>query len=202
MNFGALPWKSPEHFQSSDPVGSVTSSTSLTTQKQPTQSAAMGSNEAESAELAHVRSFWARMCPQSPIYTFLLKDLQLVSALHGTVKGHLELQHVHINSKGTLHGAVSACITDCFGGLAIASTGMDQTGVSTDIHTTYVSSAKLGATLQIEAKAHKVGRSFGFSLSHYSRDVLQLAALPESENADSRLYYRKKSGIHDRGDQA
>lgn len=124
----------------------------------------MGSHEAaESAELAHVRSFWTGMCPQSPIYTFLLKDIELVSASHGTVKAHLELQHVHINSKGTLHGAVSACITDCFGGLAIASTGLDQTGVSTDIHTTYVSSAKQGATLEIEAKAHKVGRSVAFT---------------------------------------
>ena len=124
----------------------------------------MGSNQpTESAELAHVRSYWANMLPQSPIYTFLLKDVQLISASNGNVLATLQVQPVHMNSKGTLHGTVSACITDCFGGLVVASTGLEKTGVSTDIHTTYVSTAKPGDTLEIEAKANKVGRSLAFT---------------------------------------
>ena len=124
----------------------------------------MASDErTESAELSQVRSYWSNMLPNSPIYTFLLKDINLVSATHGSVKAHLEVKEVHINSKGTLHGSVSACITDCFGGLAVASTGLEKTGVSTDIHTTYVSAAKVGDTLEIEAKAHKVGSNLAFT---------------------------------------
>ena len=117
----------------------------------------------ESAELIHVRNYWANMLPQSPIYTFLLKDVQLISSSHGKVIAYLEVQPVHMNSKGTPHGTVSACITDCFGGLAVASTGLEKTGVSTDIHTTYVASAKVGDILEIEAKASKVGRSLAFT---------------------------------------
>ena len=124
----------------------------------------MDSNEpVDSAELAHVRSYWANMWPNSPIYTFLLKDAELISASHGKVLAKLKVQPVHMNSKGTLHGTVSACITDGFGGLAIASTGVKNTGLSTDIHTTYVSTAKVGDMVIIEAVASKVGRCLAFT---------------------------------------
>lgn len=68
-----------------------------------------------------------------------------------------------LNSKSGLHGSVSATIVDWAGGMAIASTGMEKTGVSTDIHVSYVSSAKLGDTLTIEGRVSKVGRNLGFT---------------------------------------
>ena len=117
----------------------------------------------DSAELAHVRSYWDNMWPNSPIYTFLLKDAKLVSASHGKVLAKLKVEPVHMNSKGTLHGTVTATITDGFGGLAIAATGVNNTGLSTDIHTTYVSTARLGDVIIIEAVASRVGRSLAFT---------------------------------------
>ena len=68
-----------------------------------------------------------------------------------------------MNSKGTLHGTVSACIIDWAGGLAIASTGRDKTGLSTDIHTTFTSTAKEGDLLEIEGRVTKLGSSLGFT---------------------------------------
>ena len=68
-----------------------------------------------------------------------------------------------LNSKGGLHGAVSATIVDWAGGMAIASTGLEQTGLSTDIHVSYVSSAKIGDTLTIEGNAAKVGKNMAFT---------------------------------------
>jgi len=103
------------------------------------------------------------MLPSSPIYTFLLPSIDLTSASHGTFAARLTLAPTHMNSKGTLHGTVSACIVDCFGGLAIASTGLEKTGVSTDIHVTYVSAAKAGDMLEIEARANKVGGTMAFT---------------------------------------
>ena len=69
----------------------------------------------------------------------------------------------HLNSKGTLHGSVSAAIVDWAGGMAIATHGLEQTGLSTDIHVTYSSGAKLGDVLTIEGKTTKVGRNMGFT---------------------------------------
>lgn len=69
----------------------------------------------------------------------------------------------HLNSKGGLHGSVSATIVDWAGGMAIASTGLEKTGLSTDIHVSYVSTAKSGDVLTIEGDVSKVGRNMGFT---------------------------------------
>ena len=68
-----------------------------------------------------------------------------------------------LNSKGGLHGSVSATIVDWAGGMAIASTGLEKTGLSTDIHVSYVGTAKEGDMLTIEGNASKVGRNMGFT---------------------------------------
>ena len=114
-------------------------------------------------ELAHVQAVWDRLKPSSPIYAYLLNNISLVSATNGSVSARLQVEEVHLNSKGTLHGTVSACLVDWATGMAIASTGRDKTGVSTDLHTTYVSTAKLGDWLEIRAKASKVGGTLAYT---------------------------------------
>ncbi|KAL9629519.1 MAG: hypothetical protein Q9204_005225 [Flavoplaca sp. TL-2023a] len=115
------------------------------------------------AELEHVRRYWANMKSNSPVYTFLLGNINIFSAIKGQIIAYLKVLPVHLNSKKTLHGVVSSCIMDWAGGMAIASTGLDNTGLSTDIHTTFVSTAKEGDLLEIEGKASKVGASLAFT---------------------------------------
>ncbi|MCJ1405957.1 hypothetical protein MMC19_000022 [Ptychographa xylographoides] len=93
----------------------------------------------------------------------LLNEIEIVSARKGVVVARLLVLPVHLNSKGTLHGTVSACLTDWAGGLAIASTGLEKTGVSTDIHTTFVSTAKESEWLEIEGRAVRVGGTLAFT---------------------------------------
>lgn len=69
----------------------------------------------------------------------------------------------HVNSRGTIHGAVTAAIVDWSGGLAIATHGLEKTGASVDIHVTYLSTAKVEETIEIEATANKVGKSMAFT---------------------------------------
>ena len=117
----------------------------------------------ESTELVHVRDVWARMKPNSTIYRVLLDDITITAATKGIINARLLVQPVHLNSKRTLHGTVSACLTDWAGGLAIASTGLEKSGVSTDIHTSFISTAKEGDMLDIEARAVKVGSTLAFT---------------------------------------
>ncbi len=107
---------------------------------------------------------WDGIKLTSAIYTILLSNIRIVSAAPGRVVAQLELEPVHLNSKKILHGAVSATIIDWAGGMAIASTGLDKTGVSADIHITYVSTACEGDMLEVEAWTSKVGKSLGFTL--------------------------------------
>ncbi len=115
------------------------------------------------SELEHVQRVWASIVTNSPIYQFLLSGVQIVSADAGIITAHLKVENVHLNSKGTLHGTVSACLVDWAGGLAIASHGHEKTGVSTDIHTSFVSTARQGDWLEIEGRASKVGQTLAFT---------------------------------------
>ncbi|KAH8882307.1 Thioesterase/thiol ester dehydrase-isomerase [Thozetella sp. PMI_491] len=128
----------------------------------------MASSSAQTAAsspeiVAHVQKVWDGIRPRSPIYNILLSNIRLVSASHGRIIAHLDLEPVHLNGKNILHGAVSGTIIDWAGGMAIASTGLDKTGVSADIHISYVSGAREGDTLEIEAWINKVGKSLGFT---------------------------------------
>lgn len=114
--------------------------------------------------LSHVQKVWAGMKDHSPIYQFLLNDVEILSATKaGSITARLPVKAAHLNSKGVLHGAVSACLIDWAGGLAIASTGLEKSGVSTDIHTTFVSAAKDGDVLEVTAQAAKVGSTLAFT---------------------------------------
>jgi acyl-coenzyme A thioesterase 13 len=93
----------------------------------------------------------------------LLSDVDIVSAVNGCVVSRLALQPIHLNSKKILHGSVSATIVDWAGGMALASTGLDKTGVSTDIHVSYVSAAREGDTIEIEARVSRVGKNLGYT---------------------------------------
>jgi len=114
-------------------------------------------------ELHHVKRVWQHMQANSPIYNFLLSELEVVSATRGSVTSHLTLGPKQMNSSGTIHGAVSAAVVDMSGGLAIASYGLEKTGASVDIHVTYIGQAHVGETIEIEATANKVGRSMAFT---------------------------------------
>ena len=114
--------------------------------------------------LSHVQEVWDGMKDRSPIYKYLLDDIHILSAERsGSFNARLKVKEVHLNSKGSLHGVVSTCLTDWAGGLAIAATGLQKSGVSTDIHTTFVSTAKEGDVLEIQAKAAKVGGTLAFT---------------------------------------
>jgi acyl-coenzyme A thioesterase 13 len=119
----------------------------------------------DSQRLAHVRGIHLnRLLPNSPIYHFLLSPIRIVSATRGCVTAQLPITSNHTNSKGGVHGSVSATLVDWVGGLAIASYDMrDNTGVSVDIHISYVGTAKEGDMLEIEGVATKVGGNLAFT---------------------------------------
>ena len=121
------------------------------------------SKESRTEELLHIEKYWANMQKNSPIYDFLLSDITLTSASKGAFTARLTVKPCHLNSKGTLHGVVSTCLTDWAGGLAIATHGLEKTGVDTDIHTTFIATAKEGDVLEIEGRANKVGGTLAFT---------------------------------------
>ena len=48
--------------------------------------------------------------------------------------------------------------------MAVATHGLEQTGLSVDIHVSYLSTAKENDILTIEGKTTKMGRNLGFTI--------------------------------------
>jgi acyl-coenzyme A thioesterase 13 len=116
------------------------------------------------AILSHVETFWQTRKPYSPIYHFLLNDIKITHASKGLVRARLPLTNNHVNAHGGIHGSVSATLIDWVGGIAIAAwDNRTKTGVSTDIHISYQSSAKDGDIVEIEGRAGKVGGTLAFT---------------------------------------
>ncbi|KAF3021689.1 hypothetical protein E8E15_003858 [Penicillium rubens] len=122
-------------------------------------------------ELEHVRGVWERTKNDSPIYRLLLPDVDIISATRGQMQARLKLTAEHVNSRGTVHGAVSAAIIDWAGGMSIATHGYERTGASIDIHVSYLSTATIGDTLDISAVADRVGKSMAFTTVKISRVI-------------------------------
>ncbi|KAI1801317.1 thioesterase family protein [Daldinia bambusicola] len=112
----------------------------------------------------HIEELTTAQLPNSAIYNFLLSDVRIRSASKGSMAARLTLTRNHINSGGGIHGAVSAAIVDWAGGMAIATWDLRRrTGVSVDIHVTYLSSAAEGDEIEIIATADKVGGTLAFT---------------------------------------
>ncbi|KAG6021577.1 hypothetical protein E4U41_002452 [Claviceps citrina] len=112
---------------------------------------------------AAVQSLMHALLARSPIYGLLLADMHLAHVVPGTVTLRLRLTARHLNSKGDLHGAVSATIVDFVTGLAICSHDMrDRTGASVDMHLSYLAAAQAGDVLVVRATAERVGGNLAF----------------------------------------
>lgn len=111
----------------------------------------------------HVQAVLDALKRRSPIYTTILPTLTLHSVAQGRVVCRLVLDAMHVNSRGGLHGAVSATIVDMTTGMAIASWDLrDTTGASADMHLSYLGTAAVGDELEITAASEKVGGSLAF----------------------------------------
>lgn len=129
-----------------------------------------GDSTSEAERTAHTQILIDRLISNSPIYTILMSPIKLISAARGTIITRLTLEANHVNSRGVLHGAVSATIIDFTTGLAIASWDLrETTGASVDMHISYLSTAKVGDEIEVVSTAEKVGGSMAFATIRISK---------------------------------
>ncbi|KAK0529962.1 hypothetical protein OC834_003479 [Tilletia horrida] len=105
-----------------------------------------------------------------------LDGLSIVRAVPGRVEGVLTIQQHNVNRLQTLHGGLICTLTDTMGSLAVASKGLYSTGVSTDIHTTFVKPAgKVGDEVKVTGEIVSLGKLLAtarIELRHPTTDAL------------------------------
>lgn len=102
-------------------------------------------------------------------------SLHIHTAKPGLIVGQMTVESQNVNRLGTLHGGVICSLTDTMGSLALASKGLYSTGVSTDIHTTFVRPAQLGETVKVEGRVINLGKTLAmtrFEMRHPINDTL------------------------------
>ncbi|KAJ7129074.1 thioesterase family protein [Mycena filopes] len=151
----------------------VDSSNGLELQSHPQIGESPGSNADADDVFNRVQTVLATYLTSSPLYKLLLASLELSTASHGHVTLKLIVLPIHVNSKSVLHGSVSATLVDLVGGLAISSAGSPKTGVSTDMHVSFVGTAREGDTLWIHGIAERVGATLAFTRVRIEKEELQ-----------------------------
>ncbi|KAI8073285.1 HotDog domain-containing protein [Gongronella butleri] len=123
----------------------------------------------------------------------ILPGLRIISADTGRVKLEFEVENYHLNRLGSVHGGLLATVVDMGGSLALASKGLFATGVSTDINISYISGAKEGETITVDATCDKLGKTLAFTsvemssngrlvaLGRHNKFVAQAHKHPENE---------------------
>ncbi|MEO6954422.1 MAG: PaaI family thioesterase [Polyangia bacterium] len=92
-----------------------------------------------------------------------MAGLELLEAVGGRCKLRITVDEGVQNLFGSLHGGAIATIVDDAGTMAIMSGDRDgRPGVTTDLNVSYVSAAKAGEVVLIEANVLKTGRTMAF----------------------------------------
>lgn len=124
--------------------------------------------------LRFVRSVLKSFMAQSGLEPRLLgaNNLRVIGALRGRVEFELDITKDHVNRLGILHGGTIASMVDLGGSLAVASTGLYATGVSTDLNVTYLASGgKIGDKIKATATVDKIGKTLAYTFVTFQNGV-------------------------------
>ncbi|GLV35943.1 uncharacterized protein CBL_09839 [Carabus blaptoides fortunei] len=92
----------------------------------------------------------------------VLKKVDIVSAKDGKCKAEFVVQPEQTNAFGYLHGGFSATLCDIVSGIALLSHEREGGGVSVNMNLTFMKTAAVGDTVQVDATTIKLGRTMGF----------------------------------------
>ncbi|KAI0186250.1 HotDog domain-containing protein [Xylaria flabelliformis] len=108
---------------------------------------------------------------------FGASNIRVINAIHGRVQFELDITKDHTNRLGMLHGGTIASMVDLGGSLAVASTGLYATGVSTDLNVSYLSSGgDPGKKITATAICDKIGKTLAYTSVTFRNHEDKLAA--------------------------
>jgi len=91
-------------------------------------------------------------------------NMKIVSARPGYVRASYKIEPYNVNRLKSLHGGLVCSLVDTMGSLALSSRGMFMTGVSTDMHITFLRpSGGIGDSLDIESHLMSMGKTLAFT---------------------------------------
>ncbi|KAI1496303.1 Thioesterase/thiol ester dehydrase-isomerase [Biscogniauxia marginata] len=105
------------------------------------------------------------------------RSIRVTNAVKGKVNFELDITKDHTNRLKIIHGGTIASMVDLGGSLAVASTGLWATGVSTDLSVTYLASGgKVDDKISATAVCDKIGKTLAYTSITFRNSKGELAA--------------------------
>ncbi|KAI0503432.1 Thioesterase/thiol ester dehydrase-isomerase [Xylaria bambusicola] len=125
-----------------------------------------------------VRSVLKSFMAESGLEPRLLgANIRVTNAVRGKVDFELDITKDHTNRLKILHGGTIASMVDLGGSLAVASTGLYNTGVSTDLNVSYLSGGgRVGDKITATAVCDKIGKTLAYTSVTFRNSKGELAA--------------------------
>ncbi|XP_060857316.1 acyl-coenzyme A thioesterase 13-like [Metopolophium dirhodum] len=100
----------------------------------------------------------------------IFEKVNLISAGNGQCVAEMVVEKQHTNGYGTLHGGFTAAAVDVLSSMAVLThprvvediDSAPNSGVSVNIHVSYLNSAKIGDKIVINSETVKLGRNLAF----------------------------------------
>ncbi|XP_022227318.1 acyl-coenzyme A thioesterase 13 [Drosophila obscura] len=103
----------------------------------------------------------AEYAPSKGGFDRVLKMIKITGGGEGRAFGEFTVEKEHLNHEGTLHGGLTATIVDNISTYAMMSRGKHP-GVTANLNVSYLSAAKLGEVIEIDARTVRAGRKMAY----------------------------------------
>ncbi|KAJ8737795.1 hypothetical protein PYW08_000390 [Mythimna loreyi] len=92
-----------------------------------------------------------------------LRKLKVIGCENGRMTTEFKVGPEHLNQRGTLHGGFIAHLVDAISTYALTTNdNVDTRGVSVEISVSYMSAAREGDNIEVEAITRKLGKKIAF----------------------------------------
>ncbi|CAH2103853.1 unnamed protein product [Euphydryas editha] len=116
-----------------------------------------------STKAAKVAELFTKTIATTKCFDQNLRKVKVVCCDSGKMVCHFQVGPEHLNQRGTLHGGFIAHLVDAISTYALtANENVETRGVSVDLSVSYMSAAKEGDNIEVEAVTRKLGKKLAF----------------------------------------
>ncbi|KAM3968569.1 acyl-coenzyme A thioesterase 13 [Aphomia sociella] len=110
-----------------------------------------------------VAELFTKVIATTKCFDHNLRKVKVVSCGNGRMVTEFQVGSEHLNQRGTLHGGFIAHLVDAISTYALTTNEkVDTRGVSIDLSVSYLTAAKEGDNILVEAVTRKTGKKVAF----------------------------------------
>uniref|UniRef100_A0A1I8B8S6 Acyl-coenzyme A thioesterase 13 n=1 Tax=Meloidogyne hapla TaxID=6305 RepID=A0A1I8B8S6_MELHA len=124
--------------------------------------------DGQQSEVIKVQDAYDKM-GRGATFNRIMKGINILSSNNGKLTAEFTVTEEHVNDKGTIYGGLLAALVDVLTATCVKLLLPESRIVSIELSVSYLSAAKIGEIVFIEANCVKAGKSIAFTNSSFRR---------------------------------